>query len=292
MGSVPSRDGKQLFTIGNKPRSELVRFDAKAHQFVPFLGGVSAISPTFSADGKWVEYTSYPDHTLWRSRSEGTDRMQLTFPPIEVSFPNLSHNGSKVSFSTVTGEVYVVSMQGGSVEKVVDSHSGGALWSPDGNLLVLTSWHDQLNGKNGYFLQVLDTRTRKLADIPGSEGMVGGEWITQDTIVAANQDGTDFSIFDFKTQKWTHLISGRFVNWSVSLDGKNLLFATGGTDPQLQRLRFADRQVETLASLKDLRRVVDPIEGQTQLTVTPDGSAVFARDIGTQEIYALTVKWP
>jgi hypothetical protein len=44
--------------------------------------------------------------------------------------------------------------------------------------------------------------------------------------------------------------------------------------------------------LKDLRRVVDPIEGQTQLTVDPDGSAAFARDIGTQEIYALTVKWP
>jgi hypothetical protein len=42
--------------------------------------------------------------------------------------------------------------------------------------------------------------------------------------------------------------------------------------------------------LKNLRRVVD-WEGSTQISVAPDGSAVFTRDIGTQEIYALTVRW-
>ena len=37
--------------------------------------------PTFSSDGKWVAYASYPDYTLWRSRTDGTDRLQLTDPP-------------------------------------------------------------------------------------------------------------------------------------------------------------------------------------------------------------------
>jgi hypothetical protein len=36
---------------------------------------------------------------------------------------------------------------------------------------------------------------------------------------------------------------------------------------------------------------IGPI-GNTQFGVTPDGSPVFTRDIGTTEIYALTVKWP
>jgi WD40 repeat protein len=291
-GAVPSRDGKRLFTIGNKPRSELVHFDTKTRQFLPFFEGMSAISPTFSGDGKWVEYTAYPDHTLWRSRTDGTDRMQLTFPPLEVAYPSLSYDGSKVAFATARSEIYVVSMKGGSPQKVVDSHATSALWSPDGNLLILTSWHDRTNGGNVFFLQVLDTRTGKLTKVPGAEGMVGGAWINQDTIIAANQDATDFSIFDFKTQKWNHLISGHFVNWVVSRDGKELLFTTGGIDPQLQRLRFTARQVETLSSLKDLRRVMDPVEGQTQIGIAPDGSAVFARDISSQEIYALDVKWP
>lgn len=79
--SLPSRDGRQIFAIGTSRRGELVRYDTKMKGFVPFLGGISAIDPTFSRDGQWVAYTSYSDHTLWRSRADGTDRLQLTYPP-------------------------------------------------------------------------------------------------------------------------------------------------------------------------------------------------------------------
>ena len=63
-------------------------------------------------------------------------------------------------------------------------------------------------------------------------------------------------------------------------------------NPRSSVFEFADHQIETIASLKDLRRVADPVEPKTQINVTPDGSPVFTRDIGSQEIYALTVKWP
>ena len=43
--------------------------------------------------------------------------------------------------------------------------------------------------------------------------------------------------------------------------------------------------------MKDLPRAISP-DSNTQISVAPDGSPVFTRDIGTQEIYALTVKWP
>src|SRR5215469_11169832 len=75
---VMSRDGKQIFAVGAKERGELLRFDAKANEFVPFLSGISAFNPTFSRDGNWVAYTSYPDHALWRSRADGSERLQLT----------------------------------------------------------------------------------------------------------------------------------------------------------------------------------------------------------------------
>lgn len=76
----PSPDGKQIFVLGAQQRGELVRYDTQSHEFTPFLSGVSATNTTFSRDGKWVAYLSYPDHTLWRSRSDGTERKQLTFP--------------------------------------------------------------------------------------------------------------------------------------------------------------------------------------------------------------------
>jgi serine/threonine protein kinase len=59
-GPKPSRDGKQIFAIGTKRRGELVRYDMTSKQFVPILSGISAFNPTFSSDGTWVAYTSYP----------------------------------------------------------------------------------------------------------------------------------------------------------------------------------------------------------------------------------------
>jgi dipeptidyl aminopeptidase/acylaminoacyl peptidase len=185
-----------------------------------------------------------------------------------------------------------MSTEGGTPERIVDSNCTSALWSPDGNQLVLTCWREKAGGVIAWYLKLYDSRTRQLTELPDAEGMVGGTWVTQTTIVASNQGSTEFSILDLRTQKWHHLVSGHFVNWAVTRDGKYLVFTTSGMEPKLQRLRFADRQIETLTSLKGLRRVVDPVEKQTQVTVDADGSPILARDIGTQEIYALTVTWP
>ena len=60
--------------------------------------------------------------------------------------------------------------------------------------------------------------------------------------------------------------------------------------PQALRVRLADHKVEMITSLNDPPCPMG--DSNTQIIVAPDGSAVFTRDIGAQEIYALTVKWP
>ena len=127
--------------------------------------------------------------------------------------------------------------------------------------------------------------------VPSSEGKGGGTWVGQDGL-AAGEAFTKLLYFDFKSQKWSELLSGNFVNWCVSQDGKYLYFTTGGAEPQAKRVRLSEGKVETITSLTSLRRVVDAVEGGTQIGVAPDGSIVFTRDIGTQEIYALNIKWP
>ncbi len=292
-GARPSPDGKQIFAIGTKRRGELVRYDSKSHEYVPFLSGISAIDPTFSRDGQWVAYTSYPDHTLWRSRSDGSERLQLTYPPMAVGFSFISPDATRVAFTTSQDEIYVIDMQGGTPRKIAEKHSNAANWSPDGSFLVMTAWKDAPgSNRHSFYSQVADLRTGKISVVPASEGTVGVAWVTQDMLVASTEDRLKFVTFDFKTQQWSDLVTGRFVNWPLSTDRKYLYFTTGGADPKVQRLRFADRQIETITSLKDLRRVVDPVERQTQMQVTPDGSPDFTRDIGSQEIYALTIKWP
>jgi hypothetical protein len=178
--------------------------------------------------------------------------------------------------------------------RIGEKNSIAATWSPDGNLLVVSSWVEGKHSgeKDSLELQIVDLRTQKTSVVPSSQGMVGGDWITQDTLVAATEDTTNFLTFDLKIQKWTDLAAATIVNWTVSPDGKYLYLTTGGPEPEALRLRFAGHQIETITSLKDLRRVVDPVDGNTQVSVAPDGSPVFTRDIGSQEIYALNVRWP
>src|SRR5207249_12082018 len=82
--SVPSKDGKKRFAIGEAQRGEVVRYDKKSGQFLPYLPGISAVHPSFSRDGEWMAYVSYPEGTLWRSKVDGSQRLQLIFPPMDT----------------------------------------------------------------------------------------------------------------------------------------------------------------------------------------------------------------
>jgi eukaryotic-like serine/threonine-protein kinase len=77
-GAAVSPDGKKMFVDGTQGRAELVRYDSKARQFIPYFSGISAGELDFTRDGKWVTYIVYPEGTLWRSRADGSERLQLT----------------------------------------------------------------------------------------------------------------------------------------------------------------------------------------------------------------------
>lgn len=67
-GPQSSYDGRKLFTIGVQRRGELLCYDTKSKQFMPYLSGISADTVDFSKDGQWITYVAVPDGTLWRSK--------------------------------------------------------------------------------------------------------------------------------------------------------------------------------------------------------------------------------
>ena len=112
-----------------------------------------------------------------------------------------------------------------------------------------------------------------------------------DTPVANTYSFTRFRMFDFKTQKWSDLPSPEpFVDWMISPDRNYLYFETAGAETKVLRLRFSDHQIETITSLKDFHHALN--FGDAWINVAPDGSPIFTRDTGYQEIYALNIRWP
>ena len=298
-----SRDGNVIYAIGATSRGELDRYDVKSQQFVPLLSGISATDPTFSREGQWAAYLSYPDDTLWRSRTDGTERMQLTQPPLVPIFPFISPDGKQVAFSAGEGaihfgDIYVVGTDGSPPRRIVQGHALISGWSADGNLLALSSWTGDGPAPPVFFLEIYEMRTGKRSTVPSSQGMSGALWAGQDTLVAevrnSTRPPTAFRMFNLTTGKWNdliHLTSGYFVNWMTTLDGKYLYATTDAPDAPLLRIRLSDGHTETITSLKNFRRLFNPITQYTQVNVAPDGSAVFTRDLGTEEIYALKLRW-
>lgn len=302
---VSSRQGHQIFAVGSKKIGELLRYENKSRQFIPYLSGISAVESRVSPDGKSVIYVSYPDRTLWRIRSDGSDRVQLTFPPMMIMYPEISPDGTKVAFSGLNAGsglgVYVLSMAGGTPEKVVDVGHAPA-WSPDGNSLAyaaLVPGRHPFDEKHWAEIHIIDLRTKRISVVPTTEDHFGPWWPRADKLVATSMLPTNEPyIFDFKTQKWSKIASGFQVdNWAPSGDGKYLYLLTSGEEgPKVRRIRASDLGIETIADIAGLRLVSDDslreVSSGSWIGVTDDGSPTLTHDVGSDEIYALDVKWP
>ena len=256
-----------------------------------FFSAISASDPTFSSDGSLPGCSTPPTRTrlLWRSRSDGTERMQPTYPPEQVAYPFISPDGKRVAYGNHTGEIYVISMDGGPAQRIAEKDSAAASWSPTGNLLAFADYHDR--PRNQFY--VLDLRTVQCSIVPGSQELMEGvQWVAEDMLVAATADRKKLWVCSLKTQKWSELVSlampDTVVNWAHAPDYKYVYYTTGGPEPKALRVRLHDHKVETITGLKGLPRATGP-DGNTQISVAPDGSAP-TRDIGSQEIYALHIR--
>jgi Tol biopolymer transport system component/DNA-binding winged helix-turn-helix (wHTH) protein len=286
---VPSKDGKRIFAMGGLPRSEVLRYDGRS--FAAYLGGISASDLAFSADGQRVAYVSVPEQTLWSSKIDGSDRIQLSDPGImEASLPRWSPDGSKIAFMGRTPNTdwraYLVAANGqGSRELIPGAVAGfDPGWSPDGKSIVL-SLSDL--GPISNQINILDLETQKLSPLPGAENLFSPRWSPDGRYIAAiTIDSEVLMLFDRTNQQWTELARMGIGYPSWSHDGQYLYFDSNLTeDPAFFRVRVADRHLERLVSLKDIHRLWGPHSEWTGLG--PDDSLLITRNIGSPEIYAL-----
>ena len=250
----------------------------------------------FSRDGKWVTYTTYPAGSLWRSKADGSERLQLTFPPMNAGLPRWSPDQKQIAFqakSTGSGlKNYLVSADGGTPQQLVpgDQNEGDPNWSPDGNSLVFWS-SASFPTAVAPTVNVLDLRTHKVSVVPGSQGLFSPHWSPDGRYIAAlSADGENLMLYDFRVQKWSELtkITTAFPNWSR--DGSYVYFHSFGTDAALYRVRVSDHKLEMLAGLTGIRLTIGATG--TWCGLAADDSPLVLRDVGTQEIYALDLQLP
>jgi Tol biopolymer transport system component len=111
--------------------------------------------------------------TLWRSKLDGNEKMQLTFPPVRAYGPRWSPDDAQIVYTDLqydpTWKIGLVSRAGGSSQVLLqdDINLGDPNWMPDGKSIVFAKF-DRM-GKGA--LHQLDLKTKEVSSISDSEGL-------------------------------------------------------------------------------------------------------------------------
>jgi len=299
LGPVPSRDGRHVFFLDASRRGEMMRFDVKSHSFAPYLGGLSAEAVSFAKDGQHIVYVSYPDGALWDSAVDGSERHELTFAPMEAGLAHWSPDGMQIAFAGrdpgQRWSIYSVSSQGGAPEQLASGNIDylDPVFSPDGQSLAFGREPYAERSFNGDAIGILDLKTRKITTLPGSAHLFSPRWSPDGRwLLAMTDDFTQLKLYDFSTQKWQDFVNqtSSYPNWTP--DSKCVTFVNSfAKELPVYRACVADRKPVLITDLTAAGNLALGHFGWWT-GVDPDGSILALRDISTEEIYALDVKFP
>lgn len=300
---LPGMDANEIFVQTIQPRGQLVRFDAKSGEFQPFFSGsrsgVQASAIDFSRDGKWIAYMSLPDGSLWRSRPDGSERLQLTYPPMLAFMPRWSPDGTQIAFMArfpgKPWQVALVGAQGGEVQRPLPEQREQAdpSWSPDGRSLVFGGQAvSEEEAPRVNSIRLLDLQTHRVSILPGSQGMWSPRWSpTGGQIAAMSNGGNNLFVFDFSSQEWKKLVhmSIGYPQWSHRGESIFFLHHLSGGDKWC-RVMIRSGKIDEVLDLKDFHQA--PFELGYWVGLAPDDSPLLVRDAGTRDFYALGLNLP
>lgn len=307
---VPSRDGTKIFARGVSLRGELERFDLTSKHLEPYLGGISAEMPDFSRDGKFVAYVSFPDGILWRANRDGNGQVQLTKPPFYPRNPRWSPDGAQILFTDNTQKgvdvIYTVTSQGGTPQRLLPDDGRPqslADWSPDGNKVVYSTFPGFSFMPSVDFSKVetriVELATGRVTILPQRPGgffaplwSPDGRYIAGQVryVVGQSVHARELVIFDLERDQWKALVQEEnigYPNWSH--DGRFIYFVRRIENKTgVYRVSVQNGKVDLVFDLPEGFRGTGYYD--YWMSLDPDDAPLLFRDVGTDEIYALTLE--
>ena len=283
-----TRDSANLLVIGRVAQGSMQAYDSKGQRFISFLDGLAASSFVISPDRQWMVYSDYPRHFLWRSRLDGSERLQLT--DIPAWMPEWSPDSKWAVFSNFK-EIYRVSIDGGVPEQLTSEgkFEVAPTCSPDGASIEFNDFPS-----SGHFpdIKVLDLASKKVSVWPGSEGTYVPSWSPDGRyMVAIANPPKRMVVYSRGTKTWRTLkkFGADWGFWRWSGDSKSVLMAKvvpePGEQPGIYRLNIADAKWTLVALFNGLSVSSSPFENL--LSITSDGRAAMMSDTSVVQIYSL-----
>jgi tricorn protease-like protein len=260
-------------------------YDPKQKRFVPFLNGLAAQEFDISPDKKWMVYTDYPRHFLWRSRLDGSERLQLTSS--YAMMPRWSPDGKSVVY-TDWHKLYLVSADGGTPERLIPPGKNdaevGQSWWPDGKAIAFNDF--PYPGQKIEGIKILDLATRQVSLMPGSEGLYLPSWSPDGQyMVAIAQNPSRLMLYSAASKSWKELkrFDSPWGYWVWSRDSKGIYISA---PKGIYLIAIPDGKMELVAPLDGLN-----LRGEDLfVSLTADGRPAMMSDTSVVQIYSLEWK--
>jgi Tol biopolymer transport system component len=297
-GGSPGRDGRHIFFYNGAWREDLKRLDLATGQFFNLGPKSGVMHVNFSRDGNWMVYIDLDHGGLYRSRLDGTDRVELIGLQESVSFPRWSPDGKWVVFGGTTpshtGMAYLIPAAGGKPEPLLESQTEvrDADWSGDGRKMVLARSRGPKDS-DGRELQIVDFATRQTETLPGSENLAMSRWSYDGRFIAATQDDqSQLKLWDVAARRWRVIARGKALGISVWSPDSQYLYFQDVLGKGEQVWRFSIR-LDRAEPVVEFSEILKSGVGRCALVgITPDGSPLIAFNRGAYDLFTASVTLP
>lgn len=292
---VPSPRGDQIFAIGANTRRELFHFNLAEHKTEPYMSEVrGARRSEASHDSGRIAWISTTDGSLWRSREDGSERVELIAPPLSVYMERWSPDDRRLLvMARQPGspyKIYTVSADGGDLQPLLEESRNQADpdWGPDGQTVVFGRLPNYAaEATMAKDIRIVNMATKAVSILPDSTGMFSPRWSPDGRYIAAmTLDQHKLMVFDRTAVKWSTVADGIIHNPVWSRDGKHLYFQQLLEDEvPIYRVSIADRRLERICD----RTVSSSADSIEFWGLAPDGGPVGSLLFWDADVYG--IKW-
>lgn len=261
----PVPGSHRVYFIGVDLQIELLKAKQNSSSFIDLDQNLnSAALVEYSQDGRWVAWLNASDGSLWRSRADGSERIELTTPPVRIFSMKWSPDARQLALMAEEPgkpwRLYLLDADGGKPAPLLNESRNEAdpNWSADGRTLVFGRLPERMDSeRKPKSIYLLDLESRRVTEVPGSTGLFSPR-LSPDgkSIAAIRLDQHALLLFDRATNRWTTLTTHGVGDPFWSRDSKFLYFQDFLEEGKpIYRVLMPSGKIERVAAIGDLRPI-------------------------------------